>query len=315
MQKQKEKEKMVRIFHKTIKNKKVRELKTIKVNSWVHAVNPKLEEIEEIAKKCNLKKDLLRDALDPYEVPRVETDGETTYVFTRAPHESEEQITTCPILIAVSKQHIVTISRAKFPFLEQFASGKMDFSTTQKIKFFIQIFSEMNHEYNLFLTEISKRVRSVRVRLKKISHKDIIQFVDFESIINDFLSALVPTNSILHNLLSGRHLQLYEKDKELIEDLFLSNKQLMEISTSTLKTIVNIRDAYSTIMTQDTNRVIKLLTSLTIILTVPTIVASVYGMNVGLPYADSPYAFLGIIAGNILFMYLMALIFIRKNWL
>lgn len=309
------KNKMIKVFHRTIKDKKIRELGAVRANSWVYAVNPKLAEIKEIAQKCKLNEDLLRDALDPYEVPRVETDGDATYVFTRAPHQNEGQIATCPILIAVGKQHIVTVSKAKFPFLEKFATGKTEFSTTQKIKFFIQIFSEMNREYNYFLAEISKRVRSVKVRLKKISHKEIIQFVDFESIINDFLSALVPTNSILHNLLSGRHLQLYEKDKDLIEDLFLSNKQLTEISNSTLKTIVNIRDAYSTIMTQDTNRVIKLLTSITIILTIPTIVASIYGMNVGLPFVDSPYSFWGIMAGNVVFMYLLALLFIKKNWL
>jgi magnesium transporter len=307
---------MIKVFHRTIKDKKIKKIKAIRANSWVCATNPTLEEINTIAQKCNLKEDLLRDALDPYEVPRVENDDSgTTYFFTRAPHQSDGQISTCPILIAVGKEHIVTVSRAKFTFLDQFSSKNKDFSTTQRIKFFIQIFTEMNREYNLFLTEISKRVRSVKVRIKKISHKDIIQFVDFESVINDFLSALVPTNSILHNLLSGRHLQLYEKDKDLIEDLFLSNKQLVEISTSTLKTIVNIRDAYSTIVTQDTNRVIKLLTSITIILTIPTIIASLYGMNVGLPFANSSHAFLGIMVGNVIVMYIMALVFIRKNWL
>lgn len=306
---------MINVFHRKIKDKKIKKLTAIKSNSWVYVVNPTLDEIKNVANKCQLNEDLLRDALDPYEVPRVETEDDVTYVFSRAPHQSEGQITTCPILIAVGKQHIVTVSKAKFAFLEQFASGKMAFNTTQKIKFFIQIFSEMNREYNLFLTEISKRVRSARVRLKKISHKEIIQFVDFETIINDFLSALVPTNSILHNLLSGRHLRLYEKDKDLIEDLFLSNNQLTEISNSTLKTIVNIRDAYSTIMTQDTNRVIKLLTSLTIILTIPTIIASIYGMNVGLPLVDSPYSFWMIMGGSLISMYLLAFIFSKKDWL
>src|SRR4030042_71073 len=152
--------------------------------------------------------------------------------------------------------------------------------------------------------------------MEKIGNKDIVQFVNFEGVINDFLAALVPTNTILNNLLnstaSRRLLELYEEDKDLIEDLFLSNNQLIELCKANLKTIVNIREADSTIMTNNLNRVIKFFTALTIILTVPMIASSFYGMNINLPFAEHPMAFWGILITTLVVSFILLAIFFRK---
>src|SRR3990172_1492160 len=126
---------------------------------------------------------------------------------------------------------------------------------------------------------------------EKINNKDIIQFVTYESVLNDFLTALEPTNVILKNLFSGKFLKLTDQEKEWVEDLYFSNSQLIELSQANLRNIVNIREAYSTIITNNLNRVIRLLTSLTVILAVPTMIASIYGMNIDLPFDHSPNAF------------------------
>lgn len=277
--------------------------------------NPDPGEIEKVAAQCKLNIDLIRDALDPFEVPRLETEEDTTYVFTRLPVKNGEQITTTPLLITIGKDYIVTISREQLSFMEAFVQGKGLESTTQRVKLFIKIFFELNQEYNLLLTEISRRVRSQIVALEHIDNKDIIQFVDFERVINDFMSALIPTNTILHNLLSGRHMQLYERDEDLVEDLFLGNNQLIETCRATLKNIVNIRDAYLTIMNQDTNRTVKLLTSLTILLTVPTMISSFIGMNVRIPFSESAMAFFMIIAFTALVVLILFKVFMKKRWL
>lgn len=306
---------MLKIFHRTIKDSKSSMFKEFRPNTWVYSIDPDEEDLEKISIACHLNKDLLHDALDPFEVPRIETDDNATYVFTRGPIEENDLTSTSPILIAIGKNHIVTVSKSEMCFLKKFADERIEFSTTQRIKLFVQLFSELNKAYNDSMTRILKKVRIIGVSFEKITTKDIIQFVDFERIINDFLSALIPTNNILHNLLSDKHLRLYEKDIDLIEDLFLNNKQLIEICNSTLKNIVNIRDAYSTVMTQDTNRTIKILTSLTILLTVPTIISSIYGMNVELPFADSPLAFLGIMIATVLIAYALIAAFTKRNWL
>ncbi|RMD59430.1 magnesium transporter CorA family protein, partial [Candidatus Parcubacteria bacterium] len=126
---------------------------------------------------------------------------------------------------------------------------------------------------------------------------------------------LIPTSTILQNLLKGGYFPLYEEDEELVEDLLLSTNQLIEMSKATLKYIVNIRDAYSTIMSHELNRVMKILTSLTIILTIPTMIASFYGMNVALPWATSPLAFVGIILFTLVVSVLLLVLFIKNRWL
>lgn len=308
---------MIEIYHKSIKEKvfRILDIKSFKNGSWVYAENIDDKELEMLAEKFSLDPGLLKDATDPYEVPRSEIKEGILYIFTRVPYSAESgQILTTPLLIAVGANFLATVSQIHLPFLEKLIKSE-HFFTTQKTNLFLQIFSNITYAYNEFLTSINKQVRGISVKLNKITNADIIQFVGYEGILNDFLSALVPTNTILGHILSGKSLDLYPQDKDLIEDLSLSNGQLIEICRINLKNIVNIREAYSTIMANDLNRVIKLLTSLTIILTVPMIISSFYGMNIKLPFADSPFVFLGIIVVVLLISGILISLFIKNRWL
>lgn len=306
---------MIKIYHKNIKENRLKILNKFKVGSWVYAENPSEEELKYLSKSFHLEKGLLKDALDPNEVPRMEVEKSTTYIFTRIPYSESGKVSTMPVLVALGKDFLITVSQGPLPLLEKFIKGEVDFYTTQKTKLFLQIFSEINASYNVFLNNINRRVRAMSIKLEKISNKDIVQFVTFEGNINDFLGALVPTHTILKNILSGKFLKLYEKDEDLTEDLFLANGQFIESCRTILKTIVNVREAYSTIITNNLNRVIKLLTALTIILTVPTIIASFYGMNVRLPFADNPLAFFGILGVAVLISVFLLAIFVKNRWL
>lgn len=307
---------MIQIYQKTIKEKELKTLENFRVGSWIYAESPTEEELERLAKEFSLELGHLKDAADIHEVPRLEIEKKTDYIFIRFPHQQEDGlITTTPLLIVLGENFLITVSQKRLPFLEKFITGKINFYTTQKTKLFLQIFSEVNSLYSHFLASINRRVRSIGVRIEKITPKDIVQFIASETILNDFMADLVPTNTILKNLLSGKILKLYEEDKDLTEDLLLSNNQLVELCKSNIKTIINIRDAYSTIMSNNINRVIKLLTSITIILTVPMIVASLYGMNVALPLENHPSAFwliLGIVGA---ISATLVYIFNKNQWL
>jgi magnesium transporter len=195
-------------------------------------------------------------------------------------------------------------------------SGSIPMATTQKIRLFISILSVIDQEYGKFITLISKEVRrTVGTLDTSIANSDIIRFVNLESVLNDLLDALVPTNAALQNLLSGKLLTLYEEDKDFVEDVYLANGQLIELSRANLRTIVNVRNAYSTIMTNTLNRVIKLLTGLTIVITVPTIIINLYGMNVPLPFQESAHAFWIIMMMTASVTALAVWFFIRKKWL
>ncbi|MDP2704065.1 MAG: magnesium transporter CorA family protein [bacterium] len=290
---------MITIFQKTVKDAELKKLPEFRVGSWIYVESPSPEEVLTLTSQFGLEEGYLKDALDPYEVPRVEMEESGAYFFTRLPFQENDHVITAPMLIVIGIDFLMTVSQRPLPFLEKFVSGRVHVATTQKIKLFLQIVQEVNSLYSKFVTAISKNVRATSVNVERISNKDIVQFVRFEGALNDFMGALVPSNVMLSNLLSGKSLQLYEEDKDLMEDLSLHAGQLVELCRSSLKTIVNIREAYSTIVTNNLNRVIKFLTALTILLTVPTMIASLYGMNVPLPLADSPFAF-WIILGSVL---------------
>lgn len=310
---------MITYFYRNLKEKKFHTLDTFRTGSWVHVEHPTEEEFELLERSFALEPGLLRDAVDPYEVPRVEVHDNIVYVFTRVPYlidspGKELHMLTLPLLVAIGETFVVTVSQRPLPDIDKIIADE-DLYTTQKSKLFLQIFFAITSTYNSFLINLNKKVRSISVELEKIENKDVAQFVAFERMLNDFLAALIPTNTLLKNLLYGKFLPFFKEDKDLIEDLFLNNEQLIEICRTNLKNIVNIRESYSMIMTNNLNRVIKLLTALTIILTIPTIIGSLYGMNVPLPFADSPYAFIFILLSTIGISGGLFFLFIKKDWL
>lgn len=283
---------MISFYQKTITTKRLKTIPEFKVGAWVHVTDPSEEDLLFLESVLKLDRGLLSDAVDPYEVPRVEEDAGVTYIFTRIPFEEAGQIYTAPLLLGVAESFVFSVSKKKLDFFDHFVNGRVEFTTTQKVRFLLQILAEVDAAYARFVTLINKEVRRLSARLSgTIENSDIIRFVNFETILNDLLDALVPTNGALSKLLSGKFLTLREEDKEFAEDLHLSSGQLIELCRSNVRAIINIRNAYSTIMTNNLNRVIKLLTALTIIFMLPNIVVGIYGMNVPLPFQDSPHAF------------------------
>lgn len=307
---------MVKFLQRTVKGERLQELYEFKVGSWIYVESPTDAELDQLVAEFPLDRGLLGDALDPNEVPRIEREDGVVYIFTRAPVTDDAQRTvTAPVLIAIGKDFLLTAAPRPIPFLEKFVRGTADFYTTQKSKLFTQFISELNSSYTASLNSISRSVRSMSAHPDRVSNQDIFQFVMYENVLNDFLAALVPTNGMLQQILSGKLFKLYEEDHELTEDAFLANGQLIESAKSNLKTIVNIRDAFSTVMTNNLNRVIKLLTALTVVLMVPNIVAGFYGMNVPLPFSNSPMAFFGVVLFTVLLSVLILGVFVRNRWL
>jgi magnesium transporter len=129
------------------------------------------------------------------------------------------------------------------------------------------------------------------------------------------IAALVPTNIWLQQVTTGNYMQLYNEDVELMNDLMIANSQLVESARSVLKTIQNIRTATEAILTNKLNNTIRTLTILTIILTVPTIIASLFGMNVRIPFGESPYAFFMVLGFIFVVVTGVVLLFKRNKWL
>lgn len=292
---------MVQIFYSTNKNPVLEKIAKSKVGSWIHVVDPSPEELQSLSESYDLNLDLLIDATDVYETPRVEQEDGNAYVFARYCYPQGRDIATDPLLIVYTKHHIFTILRSKTTVLDRLLNNVEPVATTQKTKTFLQILGTINYSYERHMYKVNKQILGLRGKLSKadIRNEYFIEFIDIEENLNEYLTALQPQAVMYRNLLNGRFLPLYEDDKDLVEDLSLSTTELIDLIMSRIKTISNIRDAYSTIMANNLNRIFKRLTSIGIFMAVPTIVASLYGMNVLLPNEGSPYAFweiLGVIA-------------------
>ncbi len=306
---------MIAYYQRTLKDRHMKVLEHHKAGVWVHAVNPTEEELQSLASELSLEPGHLRDALDPHEVPRLELENNVPYIYTRVPFSDQETIITVPLLLIITETSLITVCSVPLPFLDKFLEGKITVFTTQKVKLFIQIFSEIHNSFNSALTTINRKTRNVSINVEKVKNKDIMQLVSYEQILNDFLNALERSSAILNKMLTGKTLQLFEQDRELVEDLFLASGQLVELTQGSLSSVKNIRDAYSTIMTNNLNRIIKLFTSLTIILTIPTIIASLYGMNVPLPFSDHPQAFFGVLGIITTISAGLVVVFFHQDWL
>jgi magnesium transporter len=307
---------MIKYFYKSIRSQNLQELADPKPGTWVYAEAPSETEIEEMVKRFNLEVGFVQDALDEDEVPRLEREDEQSYIFVRyAYRNAEGEMDTTPLLIVFDSEYVITISRHKLPAVEALTKGRMNFATTQRTKLILLILSHISAQYDLYISQTTRRIKAIRSRLRGqgITNQDLIDFVTIEDELNEFLSSLLPTNSTLRRLLVGKQLPLFEEDKDIVEDLLLNNEQSIEASRSNLRSTSNIRDAYSSISSNNLNRILTLLTLATILVALPNVFFGMYGMNIPLPFQDESWAYPAIVGFNILLITTIIIIVRRKR--
>lgn len=307
---------MQTVFYRSIHQPKLQSTEAVKRGSWLHIVDPDAEELKKLSKKFGFDPDLLDDGIDLYESPRLEHEDGITYIYIRYSWPEAMETSTEPLLIILTPEMLVTVARREpEPISKIIKDG--DIVTTQKIKLLLQILTQVNLDYRNHLNHVTKLIFASRNRLQRriVNDTDIIKFIDLEEDLNEFLAALQPYGILLKALSSGRYFSIHKEDLDMIEDIDLSTNELIELSKSRLKTIQNMREAYSTIAATNLNRTFKRLTSIAIFLSIFTVIGGLFGMNVDLPFQDNPNAFwfiLFIIFGIIL---VFVSFFRRRNWL
>ncbi len=281
---------------------------------WIEVVAPTEEDVQVLVVKHGLEEGHLRDAQDFFEAPRLELEEGTSYFFTRFPAQIEGETTTAPILIAIGDDFVLTVMHERSEWVDKMTQ-RLDVYTTQKAKFFLHIIAAIEREYTRVFTGVRREVRRARLTVRDVSESAIEQSVQMEYALNEFVSALVPTNSALQAMTSGKHLQFFEEDLEMVEDVQLANAQLIESAKNSLKTIQNIRTAHAALVSNRLNKVVRTLTALTILLTIPTIIGAFYGMNIPLPLQTSVYAFPLVVVATLGVMGAVAHLFVRNRWL
>lgn len=294
---------MITYYYKNIRSKQLSILDTYQAGAWVCVEKPSRKEIDELVDTFNLDAGHMQDVLDADEMPRLEKEGDLTYIFVRYAYTNDDlELTTAPLLFVIGQDLLITVALRDLPRLQHFTTGKVQFSTTQRTKLILQIMDQIVDQYEVFINNISRQIKIIRSRLRShdVGNQDFIDFVLIEDELNEFLSALLPTTAILRRLMLGRHVPLFAEDQDIVEDLLLNNEQSIEGCRSNVKSIVNIREAYSTIASNNLNRTMKILTGATVLIALPNVFFGMYGMNVTLPFADQGWAYFLVVGVTIL---------------
>lgn len=304
---------MLQLLRSTSRNLEIIPQDELKAGSWVRCERPSDEEKTYLL-NIGIDEDIMVDALDPHEVPRVELDHGWTYFISRLPDTDDDfNDFTTPILFALGERHIITLSRDPLGRLWQPFIDKSDAPTTQKTKFFILMMEAIVGQYQSRIARVNRQMRAITDDVQKLDSKDIAQLTEQERKLNDYLDALISTNAAIEKLLGGKLLALYDDDAELVEDLSIDLEQIISRCKSLLRTITNVRDSYRAVADTRLNETVQLLTVITVSLTIPTMIAGIYGMNVPLPGHDSPMMFWFIIGFSIIIATILSLYFLRRR--
>ena len=304
---------MLQYLRSTTKKLEITSQEDLLAGTWIRADRPNETEQQELI-ELGIDEDILLDALDPHEVPRVETEGGWTYFITRLPDtDNDFNDFTTPILFALGDKYIATISRDSMGRLWQPFIDRTTAPTTQKTKFFILMMEAIVRQYQTRVANINRQMRAATDDVRNLRSRDIATLTEYERKLNDYLDALQPTNTAIEKLLGGRLLPLYEDDHDLVEGLSIDLEQLMSRCKSLLRTITNVRDSYRAVIDTKLNETVRILTVITLALTIPTMMAGLYGMNVELPGEHWPHMFWVVIGISALSALSLSFYFLKRR--
>lgn len=308
---------MTTVYYSRARERALQAIDSPRAGVWIVVTAPDEAELDRLSTEYGLDRDNLDDAVDIYEAPRVEVEDGAVYIYTRYCYPEGKEIATEPMLIVYTADYLICVVRAKTPVLERLTNDVIDVVTTQKTKTLLQIFSEINLSYERQARKASRQILQIRAHMRQaqITNREFVGIIELEEDLNEFLSALQPQALLFNSLLSGKYLRLYEEDRDIIEDIERGTSELITQLQGRLRTLVNMRQAYDAIATNNLNNTFKRLTSIAIFLTIPTIVGGLWGMNVVIPFEHTRYAFGFVIALIAVIEVATIWFFSKKKWL
>ena len=277
---------MITYYRSSEDTRKIEEVATAKESDWVRSERPDASDLDALH-ALGIDAGILTDALDPHEVPRIEHDDGWTYFITRVPDVGDDfNDYTTPIMFALGKSQMATISRDLLGRLWQPFIDTTTIPTTRQSQLFLSMIEMLMQSYQTRVAAINRQMRAATSDISVLSPRDIATFVEYERKLNDYLDALIPTNVALEKTLNPRTklIRLGEDDQEIVENLSVDIEQVIARCKSLLRTITNVRDSYRAVMDTRLNETMRILTVATLALTIPTMLAGLFGMNVDFPF-------------------------------
>ncbi len=267
--------------------------------AWVNVLPPlKQEEFSEVSKALDIPLDFLTDSLDIDERSRFEEEDNVKLVVIKTPtennsfNESDAYYITIPICIILTHNQIVTVNSFDNGAIKKFLNTFQNRNPDKKSMMVLKVFEKIIQTYMEYLKEINVRRNVLEQKLYAANkNEQLLQLMRIQKSLVYFVTALRSNEMLLMKVERTNFLGLTEDEREILGDLIVDNSQALEMANIYTNILSSTLDAYASIIANNQNEVLKRLSVITIVLSFPVLVASIYGMNVPIPYAQSPFAF------------------------
>jgi magnesium transporter len=288
--------------------------------SWINIVDPTTDEIEQMV-SIGIPQDFLTYPLDLDERSRTEREDDgTTLIIIRIPYFQGPKVDvpyiTIPLGIILNESYIITVGRRSNQIIEEMANGRVrGLSTAKRYRFVLRILLNTATRFLHYLREINNRVDLLEDQLQaSMKNKEVTELLKMQKSLVYFTTALRSNQLVLDRLQRGQMFHKYPDDEDLLEDVITENQQALEMVTTSSTILSSMMDSFASIISNNLNVVMKFLASMTIVLSLPTIVTSYFGMNVNLPFQGNANAYLIIIVLCVLLAFLVVWAFMKRDW-
>jgi len=279
-------------FYKTV-NGRLERIDSLQEDCWINVINPDEDEIEMLLSSLRIEPQFLKAALDEEETSHIDAEEDQTLIIVDLPLAQKKNNTvvysTIPMGIILLDRHILTVCIKENSILNDFADGVVkNVQTAMKTRFVLTILYRVANRFLQYLRQIDKLSNYIEKQLHaSMKNKELIQLLDLEKSLVFFSTSLKANEVTLEKMLRGRIIKLYEDDQDLLEDVLIEIKQAIEMSNIYTSILSGTMDAFASVISNNLNIVMKVLTSITILMAIPNMIASFYGMNVlNLPFAN-----------------------------
>jgi magnesium transporter len=295
-------------------------LEEFEPGSWIDLVNPTEEELQRVSQELSIPLDLLIGPLDEEEKSRIDVEDGLTHVIVDIPvvvrEEDQLGYDTIPLGMLVHPDYLITTCLRANPILGEFERGTVRGFTTQwKTRFLLQILQRVSAFYLRYLGRIDRDTDKVERELRaSMKNAEIFDLLTLQKSLVYFTTSLRSNEGVIQKLSRTKSLKMYEEDEELLEDVLVENKQASEMAKIYTDILTGMMDAFTSVISNNLNRVMKLLTTVTIIMSIPTIVGSLWGQNVPVPFGDNRYGFYITLSIAFVVSGCLAVVFWRKKF-
>lgn len=286
---------------------------------WLNLIDPSQEEIARL-QALGIPIDYITYPLDLDERARTERENGELLIVLRIPYfqgiTADVPYTTIPLGIILTDRYLVTICKRDNEILQEFASGRIrGLSTAKRQRFILRLLLLTAHKYLFYLREITKVVDMLEDQLQKSTrNKEVLELLKYQKSLTYFTTALKSNELMMERLQRSQLFKTYPEDEDLLEDVLTENQQAIEMTNIASNILSSMMDAFASIISNNLNAIMKFLASITIVLSVPTMIASFYGMNVHLPLENHPLAFIFTLVLVLLITIPVVIIFWKRDW-